>query len=160
MPSTASFPWGRVVAQAIVAGIAAGAVFDLYTYLTVVLPAQGSMAAFWQSDAAIAVGKAAFTSATYAWVGVLVHALVSIGWAGGYAYWAVRQSILRERWLIAGPVYGIVVLIAMQLILLAVNLYRFPATPTIFVNGVVAYAVFVGLPLAYVVKLLDAGARA
>jgi hypothetical protein len=155
MPSTASFSWGRIAAQAVLGGIAAAAVFDLYTYLTVVLPSHGSMGALWQSDAAIAVGKVAFTSATYVWVGVLVHALVSIGWAGGYAYWAVRQPILRERWLIAGPVYGIIVLIAMQLILLAVNLYRFPATPTIFVNGVVAYAVFFGLPLAYVVKTLD-----
>jgi hypothetical protein len=156
MPSTAPISWGRVAAQALVAGLIAAAVFDFYVWLTIVLPAHSSMIALWQFAASTLLGNGAFADPSFAVLGVAVHAIVGIGWAGAYAYLAARQPSLNVRWYASGPVYGIVVEIVMQLILLAGNAFRPPPTPNAFLNDVIACAIFFGLPLAFVVKTLDA----
>ncbi|MGC1381207.1 MAG: hypothetical protein WA814_09345 [Candidatus Baltobacteraceae bacterium] len=156
MIASARIPWGRVALQALVAGIAAGFTYDLYIWLTTVLPQHGSIAAVWQLDASTVVGKIALSDPGYAWLGVAIHALVSIGWAGGYAYLALRQRALNERWVASGLLYGIVVYVVMQLILLAGNAFAPAPNPTLFLNAVVAHSAFFGLPVAFVVKILQA----
>jgi hypothetical protein len=155
MPS-APRPWERLLRPALPAGLIAAAIFDLYVWLTTVLPAGGSLPSLWQQIAAAAVGKAvAFSSPAYAWLGVVIQALVGIGWAAGYASLAARRPVFNARWIAAGLVYGIVVYIVMELILLAGNAFTPPPTPNAFLNAVVAHSVFFGLPIAYLVKRLQ-----
>jgi hypothetical protein len=155
MVSNAPIRWGRLVAQALLAGVAAGVSIQLYLWLTTILPQHGSILAAWQFIASTLFGKVAFTSLVFAWLGLAIHLVISIGWAGGYTYLAVRQAALNQRWFASGLLYGIVVYVTMQLILLAGNAFRPPPDPTAFLNLVVAHTFFFGLPIAYTVKLLQ-----
>jgi hypothetical protein len=155
---SASRPWERVLRPALIAGLAAASIFDLYLWLTTVLPGGGSPVTLWQQIAAATVGKAsAFSSPTYAWLGVAIQAAVGIGWAAGYAYLAARQPVFNSRWVAAGLVYGVVVYAVMSLILLGGNALIPPPNPNAFLNAVIAHSVFFGLPIAYLVKHLQTG---
>ncbi len=141
--------------QALVAGIAGVATYNFYLWLTAVRPAHASILLVWLFAASTVVGKVAFTSPAYVWLGLAIHLLVGIGWAGGYAYLALRQPVLNERWIVSGLLYGIIVYAVMELILLAGNAFRPPPTPTAFLNALVLHTVFFGLPVAYLVKVMQ-----
>jgi uncharacterized membrane protein YagU involved in acid resistance len=147
--------WDIVVRQAIAAGIAGGILIDLYLWITTILPSHGSLAAMYQWVASAAIGPVALSNASYAWVGVVVHFIVSIGWAGGYAYLAQTQRYMNARWYISGFFYGIVVMIFMTLLLLGAHAFVFPATPNDFLNQVLAHCIFFGMPVAFVVARLS-----
>jgi hypothetical protein len=143
MATKVSVAWGTVFKQALLAGIISGLIFELYERFN----------AQWIASAA--VGPAAFTDAAYGWLGLALHFIVSIGWAGGYAYFAQLQPFVNARWAISGLVYGVIVQMFMTLLLLGAHTFTFPATPNIFLNQLLAHAVFFGVPLAFVVAQLD-----
>jgi hypothetical protein len=147
--------WGRVVRQALAAGVAAGVALEAYLYLTVMLPSHTTLFAAWQLIASAAIGKAAFDSPSYAWLGLVLHFGVSIGWAGGYAYFAQHQPFVNRRWVVSGICYGLVVYLFMQILLLGARAPVFPPTPTAWLNDLFAHAIFFGLPLAFVVARMD-----
>lgn len=155
MVSSARRPWSRIVSQAVVAGIAGGITLDLYLWATTLVPAGGSIVAMWQWVASTALGKVALTDPAYAAAGAALHAIVSIGWAGGYAYLAATRPAATRRWIVSGLVYGLIVYTIMQIILLADNNFTFPPTPNSFINALVAHAVFFGLPVAYIVDVMQ-----
>jgi hypothetical protein len=155
MVSSVRVSWIRIALQAFVAGICGAIVIDAYLWVTTILPQHGSLIALWQWIASTVLGKVAFTSPSYAVAGLLIHFLVSIGWAGGYAYLAARQPIFTLRWATSGLVYGIVVFVMMQVILLADNSVKPIPNPNAFVNIVIAHMVFFGLPVAFVVSRLQ-----
>lgn len=155
MASKPALHWGRIALQALAAGLVGAIAIDAYLYLTTVLPVHGSMLAVWQYVASAAIGKVAYTSPAYAWLGLLVHVIVSIGWAGGYAYFAQLQRFVNERWFISGLGYGVVVYFFMLILLLGANAFVFPATPTAALNAVLAHMLFFGVPVAYVVARMD-----
>jgi uncharacterized membrane protein YagU involved in acid resistance len=156
MATSVRLNWGRVVMQALSAGIVGGFVVDLYLYLTTILPAHGSIVAMLQWVASAAIGPVALTSTSYAWLGLVVHFIVSIGWAGGYAYFAQTQNFVNTRWFISGLMYGLIVYVFMQALLLGARAFVFPPTPTAFLNAVLAHMLFFGVPVAYVVARMDA----
>jgi hypothetical protein len=151
MAARSPIPWGRVSGQALLAGVTGAIAFDLYLWLTTVLPQHASMVALWQFVASTVVGKTAFSSSGFAWLGVVIHLLVSMVWAAGYAYLAAQQPALNRHWLPSGLLYGVVVYVVMQIILLAGNDFTPPPNPNAFINAVIAHACFFGLPVAYVV---------
>jgi uncharacterized membrane protein YagU involved in acid resistance len=146
--------WGRLFQQAVVAGIAGGIIVMLYVWLTTVVPQHGSLTSLGQWVASVAIGKTAFTSASYAWFGLLVHLVVSMAWAGGYAYLAAQRAYMNERWIVSGIVYGFVVYVFMELVLLAAGALKPPATPNAFIGELVTDCIFFGLPVAFVVSRL------
>jgi len=99
-------------------------------------------------------GNVAFSSESYVVAGAAITLLVSIGWAGGYAYFVQTQPATNRRWLLAGAAYGLIVYVLMQLLLLGSGRLIPPANPTALVNVVAAYVVFFGIPVAYVVRAL------
>lgn len=109
----------------------------------------------WQWIASTALGRVAFTSRGFAAAGAAMHAIVSIGWAGGYAYVAAASPLANRRWIISGVVYGLIVYAIMQIILLADGNFTYPPTPNAFLNDLVAHALFFGLPVAYVVRAME-----
>jgi len=160
MATKARVNWGRVAMQAVIAGIAGGAVMEIYLYFTTIVPAHASLFAVWQGIAAAAVGKAAaYGNPAYAWVGLVIHFVVSIGWAGGYAYLALRQDFLNQRRLVSGIVYGIVVYIFMVVLQIGAGVYAAPTPPDV-ANALIAHTLFFGVPVAYVVAWLDQRVRA
>lgn len=159
MLSSPSLPWSRLCAQAVVAGLTGAVTIDLYLWLTTVLPAHGSMVAFWQGVAATALGKIALTDPAYAVTGVAIHCIVSVVWAAAYAYLAATKPFVNERWLVSGIVYGAIVYVIMQLMLLAANAYVFPPNPGVVYNAIFAHVAFFGVPVAYVVALMQSRHR-
>jgi hypothetical protein len=156
MASTAPLNWGRIALQAVVAGITGGIILEAYLYLTTILPVHGSLLTSWQWIASAAIGKAAFQSTAYAWVGLLVHFGVSIGWAAGYAYFAQVQRFVNDRWFVSGLGYGLVVYLFMLVLLLGAGAFVFPPTPTALINVVIAHMLFFGVPVSYVVARMNA----
>lgn len=153
--TTQRVDWGRVIIQGLTAGIVGGILIDLYLWLTVVNPSHMQITAMWQWIASAAIGKAAFTSSIFIWMGLLIHFIVSIGWAGGYAYLASTRPYMSQRWPISGLMYGIVVYLFMQLILIGGGNFQLPPSLFAFVNAIVAHTVFFGLPVAFVVSRMD-----
>ena len=150
--------WNLIFRQAVVAGIVAGVLMEAYLLLTTVLPVHGSVIQAWQWVASAAVGDVAFTSTNYAWFGLLVHFIICIAWAGGYAYLAQQQPFMNRRWVISGLVYGLVVYLFMDILLLGARKFVPPPNALALLNVLIAHCVFFGLPLAFVVARLDAGA--
>ncbi|HEX8805561.1 MAG TPA: hypothetical protein VF741_01385 [Candidatus Aquilonibacter sp.] len=147
--------WALIVRQAVVAGIVGAVIFNLYLWLTTVLPAHGSFISLLLHSASIALGPTALNDPTYAWVGALVELIAGMGWAGGYAYFAQRQPFVNARWFISGSVYGGVVYVLWLLLLLGAHAFPLPATVNAQINDVIARTVFFGVPVAFVVAQLD-----
>jgi uncharacterized membrane protein YagU involved in acid resistance len=156
MTSSVRISWPALACQAVAAGIVAGLAIDLYLWLTVLLPAHGTIASMWRWIASTAFGKGALREPGFAIVGLAMHAIVSIGWAGGYAYLAATQPALNRRWVVSGLVYGLVVYVIMQCILLADDNFTYPPSPNAFINALVAHCVFFGLVVAYAVRTMQA----
>lgn len=154
---TAARPRPRTVVAAIAAGVVAGitivACFALFNL--VLLPTPGfTLGGFFAFDAAALVGKIAYTSDAYVALGVGLHFAVAIGWAVGYAIVAERQAQLVTRPLISGAAFGLIVYFAMQLVLVAANLYRIP-TPGELGIALLAHLVFYGIPVALIVARVE-----
>jgi hypothetical protein len=148
--------WPQLFVRAIAAGITGGVVFDLYLWVTTIAPAHRTMTGLWQWIASTVIGNVAFTSSGFAGLGLLLNFIVSIGWAGGYTYLASQQSSLNQRWPISGIVYGLVVYVIMQAILLGDEKFVFPSALG-FAIALVAHTVFFGLPVAFVVARMERG---
>ncbi|MDP9111398.1 MAG: hypothetical protein M3M96_07180, partial [Candidatus Eremiobacteraeota bacterium] len=155
METATGINWPRILAQAFLAGATGAVLLHVYLWLTVLLPHHTSIVGLWQWIASVAIGKVALTNAGYAWLGVAVHLGVSIAWAGGYAFLAAQRHFMNDRWIVSGLVYGIVVYVFMQLLLLGANSFSFPATPNDVINALFASAAFFGLPVAYVVTAMN-----
>jgi hypothetical protein len=143
--------WPRIVAQAVAAGVAGGLLVGAYVWLTTLVPTHRSVAGVLQWIASTAFGKSALGNPAFDVAGLAIHAVVSVAWAGGYAYVAAVTPAADRRWAISGIVYGLIVYTIMQTILLADNNFTYPPNPNAFVNALIAHAVFFGLPVAYVV---------
>ncbi len=147
--------WALIIRQAVFAGFVGAVVFDLYVWLTTVVPVHGSVVAMLQHSASIALGPIAFTSPSYVWAGALVDLVSSMAWAGGYAYFAQRQPFVNTRWALSGFFYGFVVYVLMLVLLLGAHAFVNPSTPQALFNDVIARTVFFGVPVAFVVAQLD-----
>ena len=146
--------WRTVITSGTVAGVVAGIIMEMYGWLTIVVPQHASLVTTWQWIASTVIGNVAFTTSAFAMLGLAAHFIVSIAWASGYAYLASRQAFMNRRWVISGLVYGLVVYLFMQLILLGDGNLKPPATPNDFINALILHMVFFGLPLAFVVARL------
>ncbi|MGA8535129.1 MAG: hypothetical protein WB615_13555 [Candidatus Tumulicola sp.] len=155
MLSRSRISWGNVLLHGLAAGVVGAFTFDLYLWATTLLPNHAGILTLWQWIASTALGKVALTDPAYAFAGAALHAIVSIGWACGYAYIAATRPATTRRWVVSGIVYGLIVYTIMQVILLADGNFTYPPTPNAFVNAVLAHAIFFGLPVAYVVRILQ-----
>jgi hypothetical protein len=114
---------------------------------------QASIIGIWQFVASSVVGATAYTSTNYAWLGLLLHALVSIGWALGYAYAAAtRANVLNKPWL-SGFAFGVVVWLFMQFVLMLAHVFA-GITVMSFIMGIIAHTFFYGIPVALMVRAL------
>jgi len=151
-----SISWQRIGARGLLAGLVGAVLIEAYLWLTTLVPNHGDILVTWQWVASTVFGKGALANQAFAWVGLALHLLVSIGWAAGYAYLAATRPFLSARWPVSGIVYGVLVYVLMQAVLLVDGNLTLPATPLLFVNAVVAHVIFFGLPVAFVVARMDA----
>jgi hypothetical protein len=140
-----------IFAPGLIAGLLGGVLIDGYLLITVVAVAhRTTVAGFYQFVASSAIGRAAYGEPNAVLLGIALHASVSLAWGLGFAYVASRTPQIVARPLTSGIVYGIVVMLAMQLVEVAANVYTLPDTFAL-VNSLVAHTIFFGIPIAYVV---------
>jgi hypothetical protein len=140
-----------ILRTGIVAGFAGAVLIDAYLLVTVVLVAHAvTLTGFYQFVASGAIGPSAYEGTSGAVLGVAVHLVVGVSWGVGYAYAAAQTPQLRSRPVVSGIAYGIVVMLAMQLVEVAANVYKIPG-PALWFNTLVAHTLFFGLPVALIV---------
>jgi len=145
-----ALPNSRTITGAFIAGVV-GSVTIFGCFAACNLGAAGfTLPGFFAFDASVLVGKAAYTSDAYVALGIALHALVALGWAAGYAFLAERLPQLVSRPLTSGAAFGLIVYFAMQLVIVAANLYHIP-TPKELGIALLAHVVFYGIPVALIV---------
>jgi hypothetical protein len=159
MASAAPAPisWSRIAVQALAGGAAGGILVELYLWLTPLATQHPGLLAMWAWVASTVFGKGILTNPNAPWIGLAVHGVISVAWAGAYAYVAAGQPNVRRRWALSGIVYGLVVYTFMQIVLLASGNFEYPHSPNDFTSALIGNAVFFGLPVAFVVNALDRG---
>jgi len=145
-----SFP--ALAIPGVIAGSIGAVLIDIYLILTLAVAGHmTTVTGLYQFVASGLLGKAAYGNPGAVMLGVAVHFAVGIAWGIGYAYVAARTSQVRQRPAISGVVFGLLVMVAMQLVEVAAGIYTLPNT-LLFFNGVVAHVACFGLPVAYIVR--------
>jgi hypothetical protein len=121
---------------AIVAGIIGGIVVDTFLSISHHI----SPITLWTGMAAAAVGR----NSPW-WIGLLVHAVISIVWAVLYAYVVSAIGQLRN-WLVSGIVWGVIVTAVMAFI---VSTKTGTSWNRNFMEDLLGTAVFYALPMAF-----------
>jgi hypothetical protein len=99
------------------------------------------------------LGPASFQGgATTAAFGLFLHFVIATGAAATFVFASFRLPALLRRPFLWGAIYGIVVLIVMNRIIVPMSLVRRApfALDAGFVNLVFAHIFFVGIPIAFV----------
>ncbi|MGH9627014.1 MAG: hypothetical protein ACRD7E_01425 [Bryobacteraceae bacterium] len=112
-----------------------------------------------QSIAAGLLGRAAYQGgAATAVLGTMLHFLIAFTAAAVYYVASRKLTVLIRRPLPAGLLYGIVVYLFMNFVVLPLsNLPRGPLTLQAFTIGVGIHMLFVGLPISYAVRRYSTG---
>lgn len=146
MATIARLNWRRILLHGALSGIAGGVVLAMFWYLAGVVPAHGDATGMGQYVASAAFGKIAFTSVAYAWIGLGLHALVSIAWGIGYVYMTQTQRNAVANPVVSGLIFGLVVWVVMQMVLASVQMLTVTG-PNVGI-GILGHTVFFGLPVA------------
>jgi len=89
-------------------------------------------------------------------LGVSLHFLIAFIWATIYYVASLKLPALIRRPLISGPIYGVVVYFAMQIIVLPLSAIRKPpfsfAAPLQMLQGIIVHILCVGLPIALLAR--------
>lgn len=152
MATTVRLNWGRIVSSGILAGLAGGVCFDLFIYAASLLPAHASILSLWQSFAAAALGKTAYTSGSYVWAGLVLNLLASAAWGCGYAYMAQTKPAINKQPIVSGFIFGLIVYVVMQFVLFSVQELKVPDVLYVYI-GVAATTFFFGVPIAFVARV-------
>jgi len=139
--------WGKVLSQGAVAGIVGGIVLALFLFI-----ALGLMPVH-LTPLQILTADAHSIHADNPYVGLLARLVVSALWGIGYAYVAAtRPAAVESPWL-AGVVYGAIVWLLMQFILILGAVWP-GLSPVGFALQIVAHTLFFGIPVAFTARAL------
>jgi hypothetical protein len=139
-----------------VGGLVAG-VLDIADALIFAAVRGGSPTRVLQYIASGVLGPASFQGgATTAAFGLFLHFVIATGAAATFVFASLRLPALLRRPFVWGSIYGIVVLIVMNRIIVPVSFVRRApfALDAGFVNLVFAHIFFVGIPIAFVARRL------
>ncbi len=134
----------------LLAGLTGAVLIDAYLLIALVAVAhRATVADFYQFVASSVVGHGAYGDPSAVWLGLGLHLGVSLAWGIGFAFAAAGTPQIAARPVTSGIVFGIVVMLAMQLVEVAANVYTLPNT-LLLLNAFVAHTVFFGIPVALV----------
>jgi hypothetical protein len=143
--------WRAIVVRGLIAGVIGGILIDAFLYVAQVMPAHGTILGLWQFVASTALGPSAFTNPSTAWIGLFMHACTSIAWGIAFSYVAHTRPGVAEHPYISGVVYGIVVMIIMQIVLMVAKSWPTPTVQNTLI-GLIAHGIFFGLPVSLYVS--------
>jgi uncharacterized membrane protein YagU involved in acid resistance len=142
----------RTALIAVTAGIAAGAT-NLVAAAVIFggPPMQG-----FQMIASGLLGEQAFSGGLKAAIlGAVLHFAISIAAAGLYLWVALRHGALTRHWLAGGVLFGALVYLAMNVVVVPLSHAANPDfSPGMIVKELVAHTVLFGVPIAGIVRAL------
>lgn len=149
-----SLNWRDILVRGIVAGIIGGVLLHAFIYVVTLAPQHRPLTELWQFIASAAIGKSAFSNPNSAWLGLLLHVCVSMGWGVAFSYVAYTRPGVPAHPYISGVVFGVVVMIIMQIVTMVAGVFAVPTVPS-FLTELVAHAVFFGLAVSlYVTRTM------
>jgi hypothetical protein len=147
----------RASLRALLLGTLAVGTLDILAAMAVALSRGGSPARMLRGIASGLIGaRAGEWGAAASALGLLLHFVVALGVVSVYHAASRRLPDLRERPLLWGPIYGIVVYAVMNAIVVPLSAITpgAPETPAIL-RGLAIHVLFVGLPAALSSRLLS-----
>ena len=98
------------------------------------------------------IGVAAFHGGwVSAAVGFLFHCVVSVAWAGVYAAVALRVRWMRRHPILAGALFGLIVMATMVYLVVPIGWAPKPTYSAYeYANNVVATTLFFGIPVSFI----------
>ena len=151
MATVRTLDWRAIIARGLIAGLIGAVLIDAFLYVVLLVPNHLAITVIWQTVAATLVGKPALSDPSMAWLGLLMHLLISIAWGIAFSYVAHTRSNVPEHPYISGIVYGIIVMIIMQIVQMAADV-PLQLTLQALLIGLCAYAIFFGLPISIYVS--------
>ena len=147
---TSSRAWTGVFLGGLVAGI-----FDIL-YAIISLHFRGK-SALWtlQSVATGLLGAKAFDGGVPAGLlGLVCHFTIAFGASVTYYLASKKIALLRERPVIAGAIFGVLIFLFMNWVVipLAACPFTIPFTATVLAKGFLSHAVLIGIPIALLQK--------
>jgi len=153
--ATVSAPnWPRIIRNGIIPGLVGAIMAELCFYATIVLPQHGNVSQGFTFVASAALGKSAYANAAAPYIGAALTFCVAIGWAIGYAYIAQTRAGINRHYITSGIFFGLVVMIAMQIVLMAANSFHLWNVREFTLN-VIGHVVFYGIPVSAVTRILE-----
>lgn len=156
MATVQPLDWRAIITRGALAGLIGAVLIDAFLYVATLMPQHMPIAGMWQFVASTVLGKGAFADPNTAWLGLLMHIVISVAWGVAFAYVAQTRPNVPAHPYISGIVYGVIVMILMQIVTLAANV---PATLTAaaLLTGLIAHTLFFGLPISlYVARAMRA----
>jgi uncharacterized membrane protein YagU involved in acid resistance len=111
-----------------------------------------------QFIAANLVGVSAFKfGVAGATLGLAIHYTITLLWSALFLFAATRLSFLTRHAIISGLLYGVLIYIVMNFVVLPLT--RLPPRthhlpPAVLINGILALMLFMGLPIALITRRL------
>ena len=151
MASAPTLDWSKILIRGLIAGIIGGILIDVFLYFAVMAPMHQPITVIWQSVAANALGKSAFSNPGSAWLGLVMHFAVSIAWGCAFSYVAHTRPQVPAHPYLSGVVFGVIVMIIMNIVQMAAN--GMPQlTVQFLLVGLIAHCIFFGLPVSLYVS--------
>ncbi len=139
---------------ALIGGLAAGILDILYAFVLSGIGG-GSPLGVLRSVASGLLGAQAFKGGIpAAALGLVLHLGITVVAAGIYLF-AARQSVfIREHYLLCGSIFGVLVYLTMNFVVLPLSAVPFHLkyTPQTLLQGFVSHALLVGIPIALCVR--------
>ncbi|MEP7011151.1 MAG: DUF1440 domain-containing protein [Acidobacteriota bacterium] len=156
-PSGISRAWVGVVLGGLVAGC-----FDIL-YAIIANGIRGGLTPLWvlQSVASGLLGKAAFDGGVpTGLLGLFCHFVIAMGASTLYFLASRKLAMLRERPLLSGALFGILVYLFMNFVVIPLSAFPFPLhyPAKRLAEGFFSHAVLIGIPIAWLQKRFS-GAR-
>jgi hypothetical protein len=144
---------GTLVRSIAVAGLIIGIVGGIDQTTFFVLTAHFTPVTIFQYIASGLLGPAAFAGGmATALLGLLIHFVISFVVAAVFILAAAQFAFLRRTAFVSAMVYGVAVNMFMSALVLPMSAApKMPVTSLLVIHGLIADAVFVGLPLAIIV---------
>lgn len=151
MATVQTLDWNKIITRGLVAGIIGGILIDAFLYVATMMPQHAPITMIWQFVASAAIGKSAFANPNSAWLGLLMHFVISIAWGIAFSYVAHTRAQVAEHPYLSGVVFGVIVMVIMDIVTMAANVMA-PITAMSLVMGLIAHCVFFGLPVSLYVS--------
>ncbi len=141
----ASLDWGKIILRGVVAGLVGGIVLALFLWAWFA-PQGATLASIFRLDAH-------YVHSDDPLIGALAHLGVGVAWGIGYAYAAATRPNIAKMPVLSGFVYGFIVWLLMQFVLMLGALWT-PITLPMLGVELLAFTIFFGIPVALTTRAL------